>query len=109
MGIRQKTPIFQGERFYFLYIKVAVERERLFKRSNEMEENAIYANGFYYDVATFFNLDQPSLTVRAQCMNPGWPSPEIGHHFTLIYASVLVPIEGVESTIQRFLILDDGL
>ena len=31
----------------------------------QIEENAIYANGFYYDVATFFNLDQPSLTVRA--------------------------------------------
>src|SRR3989339_23223 len=74
-----------------------------------IEESALYSNGFYYDVATFYNLAQPTLTVRAQCMIPSWPSPEIGHQFVLIYETVLVPVEGVESEIQRFLILDDGL
>ncbi|EKD52744.1 MAG: hypothetical protein ACD_61C00256G0003 [uncultured bacterium] len=72
-----------------------------------IEENKIYENGFHYDVATFKNLNDPSLIILARCAEPGWPQPEIGDRYVLNQYGVLIPIEGIGSLLQRFLVIED--
>lgn len=71
-----------------------------------IEQSVIHQNGFNYDVATFTNLNQPAVTLRAQCSAPGWPSPEIGHQYTINEYLVMSPIEGIYSPLQRFWVLE---
>lgn len=71
-----------------------------------IEQSVIHQNGFNYDVATFTNLNQPAVTLRAQCSAPGWPSPEIGHQYTINEYRVMSPIEGIYSPLQRFWVLE---
>jgi len=72
---------------------------------SKIEEAAIHQNGYVYDVATFTNLDRPSVTLRAQCAAPGWPAPAIGQQYVMNDYRVLVPIEGIDSPLQRFFVL----
>ena len=72
-----------------------------------IEENKIYENGFHYDVATFKNLNDPSLIILARCAEPGWPQPEIGDRYVLNQYGVLIPIEGIGSLLQRFLVIEE--
>ena len=67
-----------------------------------IEQNAIREGLFLYDVATFYNKNVPTIIMKAQCGAPGWPSPEIGQQYVLSEYNVLVPIEGIESPLQRF-------
>jgi hypothetical protein len=71
-----------------------------------IEEHIIYENGFYYDVATFRNLNDPSVLIQARCAEPGWPQPEVGQQYVLNQYGVLIPIEGIESKLQRFLVIE---
>ncbi len=73
---------------------------------SRIEEGLFHENGFVYDIATFTNLDKPSVTIRARCSAPGWPSPEIGHKFTINEYRVMIPIEGIQSSLQRFWVLE---
>lgn len=73
---------------------------------SKIEEEAIHSHGFTYDVAIFTNLDSPSVSLRAQCSAPGWPSPEIGQQYTINEYRVMIPIEGVYSPLQRFWVLE---
>lgn len=72
-----------------------------------IEPRALHVNGFDYDVAVFTNLNQPLVTIRAQCAGPSWPSPEIGHQYYMNNFEVLVPVEGNDSPLQRFHLLHD--
>ena len=68
----------------------------------EISKKAIHENGFDYDVATFSNVGNPAILMKAQCGAPGWPSPKIGQQYVLNDYNVLVPEQGIGSPLQRF-------
>lgn len=59
-------------------------------------------NGYKYMIAVFSNQNVPSLTISRMCGAPGWPAPEAQHLYLMNYGGVLVPIEGIDSPLQRF-------
>jgi hypothetical protein len=74
-----------------------------------IEENAFEREGYLYDVAVFENVENSSVTLRAQCAEPTWPAPEIGTVYFLNEAGVLIPVTDNESNdpqLQRFIVLD---
>lgn len=70
-----------------------------------IEVGLFHENGYDYDIATFTNLDKPSVTIRARCSTPGWPT-EIGHQYIVNEYRVMIPIEGIFSPLQRFWVLE---
>ena len=71
------------------------------------ENNALRQNGFVYDVDTFENKDDRSLSLRAHCAEPGWPAPKIGAEYKLNKYGVLIPLkEDKQNPLQRFIVLD---
>lgn len=57
---------------------------------------------YSYIVDEFTNEAQPSLIMRAHCAAPGAPAPEVGQKYLMNDFEVLVPVEGVDSPLQRF-------
>lgn len=73
----------------------------------KIKNNALRRNGFYYDVVTFVNKSDPSLRIKAQCAEPGWPSPDIGAEYTRNKWGVLAPVhDNKKHNLQRFIDLD---
>ncbi len=71
-----------------------------------MEKNAIHQNGYWYDVGTFENVARPDIKLRAMCMAPLWPSPEIGAIYILNPYDILYPqIDNITQNLQRFQVL----
>ncbi len=71
-----------------------------------IEKKALQQNGFSYDVATFALVGQSTVTLKAHCAEPQWPSPEIGHKYvSLNDRGVIITEEGIKITLQRFYIL----
>lgn len=72
----------------------------------EIKQNVIHQNGFWYDVATFQNVDRPDVLVQAMCMAPKWPSPALGTIYQLNDYDVLYPVtDNATNNLQRFLLL----
>lgn len=69
----------------------------------ETKVDTIHENGFNYIVDIFYNESQPNLTIRASCRAPGWPAPVVGQRYVMMSDGLLVPIEGIDSPLQRFL------
>lgn len=74
----------------------------------KIEKGALKQNGFVYDVDTFENKTNKSVTLRAHCAEPGWPAPKIGDEYRLNSAGVLIPVKDSNmNPFQRFIVLDD--
>lgn len=62
-------------------------------------------NGYNALVIVFENVSSLE-TKMGQCQQPVWPVPEVGHLYRLVntYTTywLFIPIEGVDSTFQRF-------
>lgn len=69
----------------------------------ETKVDTIHKNGFNYIVDIFYNESQPNLTIRASCQAPGWPAPMVGQKYVMMGDGLLVPVEGIDSPLQRFL------
>lgn len=71
-----------------------------------MEENAIHQNGYGYDVGTFENVARPDILIRAMCMAPKWPSPQIGAIYLRNPYDILYPeVDNATQNLQRFQVL----
>lgn len=68
-----------------------------------IEENATMPDGRLSDLATFSNSNYPGATIKAFCIDPGWPSPVIGQRYVEGADNLLIPEENnSNNTIQRF-------
>jgi len=60
---------------------------------------------YRYAIVLFKNLGN-GATQKGQCQQPAWPMPEIGHVYKFVNTFgdywLFVPIEGIDSTFQRF-------
>ncbi len=66
---------------------------------------AMSHDGYIYDVAKFQN--STGEIVRAMCMNPGWPQPNVGDEYVLNEWGVFIPIvEDEKNPTQRFIDLE---
>ena len=65
-------------------------------------------NGFTSLIIEFENTTSKELK-KGQCQQPGWEAPEIGHIYTLNNTFsdywLFIPIEGIESELQRFALI----
>ena len=57
-----------------------------------IEEAGYYRDGYNFDLATFYNRDDPNVVLYAHCANPDWPSPEIGKEYYKDEWGMLRPI-----------------
>jgi len=77
-------------------------------RVSLIEESALQRHGYVYDVATFVNVVDESMVLRAQCAEPSWPSPDIGTRYRLNQWGVLIPeVDNENNNLQRFIVLDE--